>query len=185
MKNKKYQILYCDCPWEFGTITKLGNARNYYKTMKFVELAELNVKQIADDNCLLFMWIVSQKLENCIWLAREWGFKYVNVGFVWHKPNRTLCGYYTMNQTELCLIFKKGKIPMPRGARNVREFLSENATRHSEKPQEVRRRIGLMFPTQDKIELFARKKVSGWDAIGFDIDGKDIRESLNLIINNQ
>jgi len=68
---------------------------------------------------------------------------------------------------------------------NVREFLSENATRHSEKPQEVRRRIGLMFPTQDKIELFARKKVSGWDAIGFDIDGKDIRESINSIINNK
>jgi N6-adenosine-specific RNA methylase IME4 len=167
---KKYQIIYADPPWEYGSITKLGNARNYYKTMKCSELMELNVKDISDDNCLLFMWIVSQKLEACIWLAKEWGFDYVNVGFVWHKPNRTLCGYYTMNQTELCLIFKRGKIPQPRGRRNIREFLSEKATKHSRKPDEIRKRIELMFPEQNKIELFARQKTDGWDVWGNEVE---------------
>ena len=171
----KYQIIYADPPWEYGSITKLGNARNYYKTMKFVELAELDVKSIASDDCLLYMWVVNQKLNDCILVAEKWGFKYVSVGFVWHKPNRTLCGYYTMAQTEQCLIFKKGKIPQPRGARNIQQFISEKATKHSKKPDEVRNRIETMFPTQKKIELFAREKTKGWTSIGYDLDGRDIK----------
>lgn len=162
--NKKYQIIYCDPPWEFGSITKLGNARNYYKTLTFKELSKLKLP--FDKNCLLFMWIVNSRMASCIQVARDWGFKYVNVGFVWYKPNRTLCGYYTMNQTELCLIFKRGKIPLPRGSRNQAEFLCERATKHSVKPDEIRDRIMRMFPSQSKIELFARKKVENWDAWG-------------------
>jgi N6-adenosine-specific RNA methylase IME4 len=167
---KKYQIIYADPPWEYGSITKLGNARNYYKTMTFPELVELNIRKVTDDNCLLFMWVVNQKLETCIWLAKEWGFNYVGVGFVWHKPNRTLCGYYTMAQTEQCLIFKKGKIPQPRGIRNAKQFLSQKATQHSKKPNEIRKRIQLMFPEQNKIELFAREKTKGWDVWGNEIE---------------
>ena len=171
----KYKIILADPPWEYGSITKLGNARNYYKTMKFVELAELDVKSIASDDCLLYMWVVNQKLNDCILVAEKWGFKYVSVGFVWHKPNRTLCGYYTMAQTEQCLIFKKGKIPQPRGARNIQQFISEKATKHSKKPDEVRTRIEMMFPIQNKIELFAREKTGGWTSIGYDLDGRDIK----------
>jgi len=173
---KKYQIIYADPPWEYGSKTKLGNARDYYPTMTCSELMSLPVKHISDDNCLLFMWIVSQQLPACMWLAKEWGFDYVNIGFVWHKPNRTLCGYYTMNQTELCLIFKKGKIPQPRGARNIREFISQKATKHSKKPNEIRDRIEKMFPTQTKIELFARQKAEGWD-----VWGNEVESNINLI----
>ena len=165
--DKKYQIIYADPPWEFGSFTKLGNARNYYKTLTFGELSKLKLP--SEENCLLFMWIVNSKMVSCIRIAENWGFKYVNVGFVWYKPNRTLCGYYTMNQTELCLIFKRGKIPLPRGSRNQREFVCENATKHSRKPDEVRNRIMKMFPNQSKIELFAREKTEGWDVWGNEV----------------
>ena len=36
-----------------------------------------------------------------------------------------------------------------------------------------------LFGDLPRIELFARQKVEGWDSIGFDIDGCDIRESLD------
>ena len=173
---KKYQIIYADPPWEYGAITKLGNARNYYKTMRFIELYNLSLKDIVDENALLFMWAISQKLTDCITVAENWGFKYAGVAFVWHKPNRTLCGYYTMAQTELCLLFKKGKIPTPRGSRNQVQFLSEKATKHSKKPDEIRSRINKMFPTQNKIELFAREKTKGWDSWG-----NEIESDINLI----
>jgi N6-adenosine-specific RNA methylase IME4 len=166
--NKKYQIIYADPPWEYGSITKLGNARNYYKTISFINL--YNIQIPSDNNCLLFLWVVNQRLTDCILVAEKWGFKYVGVGFVWHKPNRTLCGYYTMAQTEQCLIFKKGKIPQPRGSRNQVQFLSEKATRHSKKPNEIRNRITKMFPTQNKIELFAREKVKDWDVWGNEVE---------------
>lgn len=48
----------------------------------------------------------------------------------------------------------------------------------TEKPEEVRRRIEELWGNVSRVELFTRKKVEEWDSIGFDIDGRDIREVL-------
>jgi len=77
------------------------------------------------------------------------------------------------------LVGKKGKIPTPRGSRNVRQFLSEERTRHSTKPLEIRKRIEEMFPTQKKIELFSREKVPGWECWGNEVNS-DITLDLNI-----
>ena len=78
-----------------------------------------------------------------------------------------------MSQCELCLVFKRGKIPAPRGSRNERQFVSEMRGRHSAKPNEVRDRIAAMFPKQKKIELFARQQTPGWTAWGLDVISPD------------
>lgn len=75
-----------------------------------------------------------------------------------------------MSQCELCLIGKRGRIPTPRGARNVRQFVSSMRGRHSQKPDEVRRRIEEMFPTQRKLEMFARVAALGWDVWGNEVE---------------
>ena len=76
-----------------------------------------------------------------------------------------------MSQCEICIVGKKGKIPKPRGARNIRQYLKSQRTRHSEKPQEVIHRITSMFPQQNKIELFARhKNIKGWSFWGNEVD---------------
>ncbi len=75
----------------------------------------------------------------------------------------------TLSQTEFVLVFKKGKFPSPRGARNIKQLVSVKRTTHSTKPDEVMKCIEQMFPTQEKIELFARKKVIGWDSCGLEI----------------
>ena len=81
-----------------------------------------------------------------------------------------------MSQCEICLIGKKGKIPQPRGARNIRQLVNWPREKHSKKPDEVRKRIEQMFPTQKKIELFARNKNEGWDVWGNELDNDiDIR----------
>ena len=69
----------------------------------------------------------------------------------------------------MCLVFKRGRTPKPRGARNVRQLIQCRRGRHSEKPYEVRNRINEMFPTQSKIELFARTTSDGWTAWGNEI----------------
>ena len=74
-----------------------------------------------------------------------------------------------MSQVEICLIGKRGKIPQPRGARNIRQYLEHPREKHSKKPDQVRTRIEEMFPTQNRIELFARQKAQGWDAWGNEI----------------
>ncbi len=65
---------------------------------------------------------------------------------------------------------KHGKIPTPRGARNIKQFLSLPRGKHSQKPLEVRRRIEKMFPTQSKLEMFARCASNGWDLWGNELD---------------
>ncbi len=154
--KKKYDIIYIDPPWRYGgEMNNSIDAKRHYPTLSFDELKTMPVPDICKDNSLLFMWVVSPEIKKCIEVGEAWNFNYITVGFVWEKGNKVF-GNYTMSSVELCLIFKRGKIPQPRGRRNIYQFLQEKTKRHSAKPLEIRRRIQKMFPTQKKIELFAR-----------------------------
>ena len=174
--DKKYSILYADPPWDYKGQTQhkgkgkgsSGGAINHYPTVPVKEMKEWNIKSICEDNCLLFMWSSSPHLDQAIELGKAWGFEWSTIAFVWDKE-KVNPGFYTLSQCELCLLFKLGNIPRPRGARNIRQLVQERRTRHSEKPENVRKRIEKMFPFQSKIELFARKEVEGWDSWGLEI----------------
>lgn len=186
LPNKKYDVIYADPPWDYGgkmqydkSSIKTENigfekkvfisAANFkYPTLKLRELKELDVSSISAEDCLLFMWTTGPQMANSIELGQSWGFEYKTVAFVWdkqvHNPGR-----YTLSQTEFVLVFKKGKFPQPRGARNVRQLVSAHRGEHSEKPEIVISGISKMFPEQRKIELFARKNYIGWDNWGLEI----------------
>lgn len=140
-----------------------------YPTLKTSELKEMPIHEIAKDDCLLFMWTTNPHLAQAIELGVAWGFEYKTVAFIWDKMNHNP-GQYTLSNCELCLVFKRGKIPRPRGARNIQQLVRSPRKGHSEKPIEVIQSIKKMFPTQDRIELFARKNAEGWTAWGLDID---------------
>ena len=133
---------------------------------------------MCDEDCLLFMWATSPHLDQAIELLKAWGFSWATVGFVWDKQ-KVNPGFYTMSQVELCLIGKRGKIPKPRGARNIRQLVSEMRGKHSAKPAEVRKRIEEMFPEQNKIELFAREAPEGWDVHGNEVESDIVLEQAN------
>jgi N6-adenosine-specific RNA methylase IME4 len=171
-----YEIIYCDPPWDYkGQVQHTGRggptsggAKNHYGTLTLSELKQLNIGEHCAPDCLLFLWSTSPHLDQAIDLMKSWGFQWATLGFAWDKQ-KVNPGFYTMSQVELCLIGKRGKIPQPRGARNVRQFLSEKRGEHSTKPVEVRSRIEQMFPTQRKLELFAREKAPGWDVWGDEV----------------
>lgn len=174
----KFDIIYADPPWDYkGQLqhagqgsSDTGGAVRHYGTVTLEELKKLRVARIAAENSLLFLWATNPHLDQAIDLGKSWGFKWATVAFVWDKV-RVNPGFYTMSQCELCLVLKKGKIPEPRGARNVRQLVSEKRGVHSRKPDEVRRRIDAMFSELRKIELFARGRVSGWTTWGLEADG--------------
>lgn len=186
LPEEKYQIIYADPPWDYGgkmqfdksSIKKENvnwerdifiSAANFkYPTVKTKELMKFPIPDICADDCLLFMWATNPHLAQAIQLGQAWGFEYKTVAFVWDKMNHNP-GQYTLSNCELCLVFKKGKIPTPRGARNVQQLVRVPRTEHSVKPNEVRENIMKMFPTQKKIELFARQKPEGWDVWGLDV----------------
>lgn len=188
---EKYDVIYADPPWDYGgkmqydksSIKSINigfekdvfiSAANFkYPTLKLKELKELDVNSISADDCILFMWATGPQMANSIELGKSWGFEYKTIAFVWdkqvHNPGR-----YTLSQTEFVLAFKKGRFPSPRGARNVRQFISIHRGEHSEKPEKVIDGITKMFPTQRKIELFARNNYIGWDNWGLEIPDKKI-----------
>jgi N6-adenosine-specific RNA methylase IME4 len=54
--------------------------------------------------------------------------------------------------------------------------------RHSKKPDCVRDRIVELCGDVPRIELFAREAAHGWEALGNEIDGRDIRDALRGVI---
>jgi len=187
---KKFDIIYADPPWDYNgkmqfdksskdveniDLTKnifISTAAFKYPTLKTNELKKLAVQKIAKDNCLLFMWSTNPHLEQALELGKAWGFEYRTIAFIWDKMNHNP-GQYTLSNCELCLLFKRGKIPTPRGARNIQQLVRSPRKEHSEKPYEVMIRIEKMFPTQERIELFARNEIEGWTSWGLDVLNKN------------
>jgi len=175
--SKRYGVLYVDPPWDYkgqkqhaGAGSKdTGGAIKHYGTVKLKDLKRLDVGSVCADDCILFMWATNPHLDQAIDLLKAWGFKWATVGFVWNKQ-RVNPGFYTMSQCEMVLIGKKGKIPKPRGARNIRQYVRKLRGPHSAKPAEVRKRIEAMFPDQNKLELFARTRSEGWDVWGNEVN---------------
>ena len=177
---EKYDIIYADPPWSYrgreqfgwkGDVgVSSGGSFAHYKTMTVEEIKGEPVSQITADNALLFLWIPAPLLPDGLAVMAAWGFTYATKAFTWYKQ-RCNPGYYTLSETEDCYAGKRGRIPLPRGSRKERQFVSQLRGKHSCKPDEIRNRITRMFPTQRKIELFARKFAAGWDAHGNEIPG--------------
>lgn len=186
LPNKKFDIIYADPPWDYNgkmqfdksskNIEQIDISRNIfissasfkYPTLKTNELMKIPIHNISKDDCLLFMWTTNPHLHQAINLGEAWGFEYRTVAFVWDKMSHNP-GQYTLSNCELCLVFKRGRIPRPRGARNLQQLVRSSRKEHSEKPTEVMQAIEKMFPSQKRIELFARKKTAGWTTWGLDV----------------
>ncbi len=181
----KYSIIYADPPWHYNGKMQFDRSGMFkenpnwerdifissacfkYPTLPTKDLATLNVESIAEEDAILFMWSSSPHMEQAMALGRAWGFEYKTIAFVWNKMNHNP-GQYTLSYCELCLLFKRGRIPKPRGARNIKQLLEKPRGQHSQKPEEIADRIEKMFPVQRKIELFARQTRPNWDAWGLD-----------------
>lgn len=180
--GKKYQIIYADPPWAYDRSKGEGVAAAQYSTMSIEELRKLPVKDIADKDCVLFLWVTFPKLKEGMSLFEAWGFKYKTCAFNWAKTNRKSPGFYfglgfwTRGCSEICLLGTKGH--PHRVSAFVPQICTAPLTYHSHKPDEIRDRIVKLCGDIPRIELFARQQVEGWDALGNEIDGRDIRESI-------
>lgn len=182
----KYQIIYADPAWKYkwGDGKKGGNfaPEKHYPTMTTEEICSLNVKDLRDKNCVLFLWATMPALPEAFKVMYSWGFKYKTCAFSWVKikkdgiPLRGM-GSYTKSNIEICLLGMRGHIKAI--DKTIPQILMHERLGHSVKPPIIRERIIKLFGDLTKIELFARQKTDGWDCWGFDIDGKDLKESID------
>ncbi len=183
---KKYQIIYADPPWSYSDQGCQGTMANHYKGMKLEDIKKLSVRGISDENCILFLWATYPMLKEALDVIGAWGFKYKTIAFQWIKLNKKNgkpfygLGRWTRGNTECCLLATKGK--PKRISNSVFQLIQQSITKHSEKPQEARDKILQLMGDLPRLELFARQKIKGWDAIGNEIDGQDIRITIEKMV---
>ena len=183
----KFDIVLADPPWEFETWSDKGRGRSpNYPLMDLKDIMELPVSDITSDNCILFLWGVNPMLRSLINVMEAWGFTYKTKAFCWVKKNKVAdtafmgLGYWTRANPEDCWLGTKGS-PV-RVSKSVKQLVVTRLKEHSEKPLIVKKRIVQLMGDLPRIELFASEVTAGWEALGYDIDGRDIRESIHDFI---
>ncbi len=179
-KKKKYNVLYADPAWEYGSGGPRGGRFGPldYRTMPTKEIAALPVRELAEDTAALFLWATSPFLEDALTVGRAWGFRYIRLDKVWSKKTKNgnrhgVVGPWGMTDAEFLLLFTRGKgMNKLQAASNQWTIVeAEFPGRHSEKPAIFRQMIEERFPDARRLELFARKVHDGWDAWGDEVDG--------------
>jgi mRNA (2'-O-methyladenosine-N6-)-methyltransferase len=156
-------------------------ADNKYSTMSMAELYILPVFKVIEENSVLFLWVTTNMQEEATELLKYWGFRY-KTKIYWHKKfggRKMGMGFWYRNAVEELWVCIRGKIP----AFHVQHpnVITARVRQHSEKPEKFRRLIMKSIPNGKYLELFARKKVKGWTTLGFEVDGLDIRDSLQQL----
>lgn len=182
LPDKKYNIIYADPAWHYGSKSAVNNTKgseikplqDHYETMTLQELCDLPVKDITKDDAACFMWVTDSHLDEGIEVMKAWGFNYKTIAFNWVKITNkgNFCknvAPYTMKSSEICLLGIKGRMLKYKVANNIESLVIAERTQHSKKPQEVRRRIELLFGDLPRIELFAREKWEDWDCWGNEV----------------
>jgi N6-adenosine-specific RNA methylase IME4/ParB-like chromosome segregation protein Spo0J len=162
--REKYRVIYADPPWQYDleqTSPNLGGAIKHYNSMSIEELCALPIKDIADKDAVLFLWITSPKLNLFLQLMEAWGFEY-KTSFVWDKVKHNM-GHYNSVRHEFLLIGGRGK-STPDIKHLYDSVISiERSDKHSEKPVEFLNIIDNLYQHGNRIELFARQaKKENW-----------------------
>lgn len=147
-----------------------SSVTDHYDVMSINDICNLPVKDIADDNSILFMWVTLPKLNEFMKVVNAWGFEYKSTAFVWVKKNKKAdsffmgLGRWTRANPEICILATKGKIE--RKSKSVRQLQVFPIDKHSKKPNQFKDLIIELCGDLPRIELFARNTTPGWDVWG-------------------
>ncbi len=169
----KYSIIYADPAWKYEFPHTRSEWSEDYPTMNTDTICALPIGELAASDCALFIWGIWTKLPDILEVIEAWGFEYKTVAFVWIKQNPTGFGVfmgmgsYTRSNSEYCLLATRGNPKRTRA--DVLQVIHAPVLRHSQKPSDVREKIVSLMGDLPRVELFARKRVDGWDAWGNEV----------------
>ena len=156
--DKKFRVVYADPAWSYNdkqNIANLGGAEKHYDTMAINDICGLPIKDITENDAVLFLWVTSPLLEECFQVINSWGFKY-KTSFIWDKVKHNM-GHYNSVRHELLLIATKGSCTPDNKTLFDSVQSIERNDNHSEKPMEFKNIIDTLYNFGDRIELFSRK----------------------------
>lgn len=170
----KYKTIYIDPPWKICTGGKggWGTPQNHYPVMYVKDMIkELQwIKDVSDEQCHMYMWVVANKIEDALLLIKELGFTYIT-NLCWVK-DRIGMGQYFRGQHELLFFCRKGA-PMPYKYENGKRITI--STVHIEPKSEHSRKPHKYYEIIEKVsygpylEVFARNEKEGWHSWGNEV----------------
>lgn len=151
-----FQVIVADPPWRYESGNDLP-----YPTMDIEEIKAMRVRDIADQNAILWLWTTNAHLRVAFDVVDAWGFEYRTL-LTWIK-DRMGTGEWLRGQTEHCML----------GVRGAPVFLGGSYTtairaarrEHSRKPEEFYQLVEATCPGA-KLELFSRESRNGWADFG-------------------
>lgn len=169
--NKKYKTILADPPWNYERDGKRHKGKSprklpsdFYPCMTLEELSKLSVKELAEDNAHLYLWVTNSFIGEGFKLAKLWGFRPITM-ITWAKPKMGL-GWYFRGQTEHVVFAVRGRLPV--NTKRYSTLFHAPLTKHSEKPSSLYSLIEEQSPP-NYLELFARNKRLGWDTWGNEV----------------
>src|SRR5690606_2926433 len=103
----KFRVILADCPWDFGdtlTMSKVKRgASSNYDTMTYEDLKNLPVKDIAEEDSILLLWVPSSLLSEGLDVMKSWGYRQTQT-HVWVKTKKNPLKSF---QKDILLVLKK------------------------------------------------------------------------------
>lgn len=170
LPDKKFGVILADPEWKFETYSENGMDRaadNHYPTSTTETIMAREVRNIAADDCILFLWATAPMIFHAGRVMEAWGFEYKSQ-IVWNK-DRIGTGFWFRNKHEILLVGTRGKIPAPAPGSQWASVIDAPVGPHSAKPEVFIELIEAYFPNLPKIELNRRGPPRhGWDAWGYE-----------------
>lgn len=162
--TKKYRTVLCDPPWSLQQKGQRGAAR-HYELMPLERIKAMPVADLVEENSHLYLWTPNNIIPEALQVVKAWGFTYRNM-LVWGKPKLGL-GVYIRTSHESCIFATRGKAPVKFHAQPSFMFCAQQD--HSHKPEE---QFAVIQRLSDGpyLELFARRRMPGWDVWGNEIE---------------
>lgn len=185
-----FRSLLIDPPWAYKVRSAKGmgrSAERHYRTMSLDEIAALPVAALMMPDAFVWMWVTAPFLAagHHATVLNAWGFRPSSLAFVWVKTNdaNTIkhaqtwdevlfsgMGFTTRQNVEVVVLGRRGS--PKRIDKAVRQVVVAPVRAHSEKPEEVARRIE-RYCEGPHIEAFARRTRPGWTSFGDEVGKLD------------
>lgn len=159
-----YRTILADPPWDVQQVGGRG-ADRHYSLLSLDRIKAMPVSDLATSDAHCWLWVTNATLRIGYDVLEAWGFV-PRSPLTWVKPRLGL-GNYLRNATEHLILGTRGASPVKFRAQATWMFAPLQD--HSHKPEEQYSVIERVS-AGPYLELFARRRQSGWDAWGNEID---------------
>ena len=174
----KFQTIVIDPPWPVEKILRDVRPNQVadldYRTQSIDEIKAWPIKELAHDNCHVYLWTTHKYLPTAFEIFDHWGVNYECL-LTWVK-NVGFTPFSWMYSTEHVLFGRIGNLELLK--KGLRLDFKGKVTKHSCKPQEFYDRVTEASP-EPRLEMFAREVHEGFEPWGNEVQKTEEADNVS------